>query len=144
MKTGVEEFLKEKRIAVVGVSRTRGFGNLAYKALASQGYEVFPVNSLAETVEGQPCFKSLADIPGRVGAVLSVVPRANTLDVVNDCVRLGIKNVWMTQGSESKEAIDTAQTGKLNVVHNACILMYAQPKSIHRVHRWINKALGLY
>ncbi len=144
MKPGVEEFLAEKRIAVVGVSRSRGFGNEAFKTLASQGYEVFPVNPQAETVEGRPCFKNLADIPGSVGAVLSAVPKSATKGIVDDCQRLGIKNLWITQGSGTKEAIQAAQAAKLNVVHHACILMYAQPKSIHKFHGWINKALGLY
>jgi hypothetical protein len=138
----VEEFLAEKRIAVVGVSRTRGFGNNALRTLASQGYDAFPVNPQAETVEGRKCYRSLSEIPGGVGSVLMVVRPEQTTRVVEECIRLGIKKVWMQQGSESEEAIGAAREGNISVVHHACILMYAQPKSIHRFHRWINKILG--
>jgi predicted CoA-binding protein len=142
MKKGVEEFLAEKRIAVVGVSRKSGFGNQAFRTLAAQGYEVFPVNSEADTVEGKPCYRNLAAIPGSVGGVVTVVPRTSTLSVVKECLGLGIKHVWMQLGSDSLEAIEAAQAGNMNVVHHACILMYAQPKSIHKFHSWINKLLG--
>ena len=142
MKPGVEEFLAEKRIAVVGVSRTRGFGNNALRALAGQGYDTFPVNPQTETVEGRKCYRSLSEIPGGVGSVLTVVRPEQTTRVVEECIRLGIKKVWMQQGSESEEAIGAARAGNISVVHHACILMYAQPKSIHRFHRWINKTLG--
>ena len=142
MKPGTEEFLAEKRIAVVGVSRTRGFGNSIFHALVERGYEVYPVNSQTDTVEGQRCYKSLSELPSGVGAVLTVVRPDQTLKIVEDCLRRGIKRIWMQQGSESDEAIRLAETGDISVVHHACILMYAQPTSIHRLHRWINRKLG--
>ena len=41
----VEEFLTQKKIAVVGVSRKKTkFGNAIYKELRQKGYNVFPVN----------------------------------------------------------------------------------------------------
>src|ERR1017187_6238554 len=48
-----EAFVAEKSLAVVGVSRTRGFGNTLFKHLKHQGYRVFPVNAQAESVEGR-------------------------------------------------------------------------------------------
>ena len=142
MKPGTEEFLAEKRIAVVGVSRTRGFGNTVFRALVERGYEVYPVNSLTDTVDGQRCYNNLSELPAEVGAVLTVVRPDQTLKIVEDCLRRGIKRIWMQQGSESDEAIRLAETGDISVVHHACILMYAQPTSIHRLHRWINRKLG--
>ena len=78
MQPGVQEFLAEKRIAVVGVSRTRGFGNAAWHELTRKGYQVFPVNAGADEVEGQRCWRRLADVPGPPKAVLAVVPPAET------------------------------------------------------------------
>ena len=144
MKPGTEEFLAEKRIAVIGVSRTRGMGNTIFRSLAERGYEVFPVNSLTDSVDGQRCYRSLAELPSPVGGVVTVVRPDQTLRIIEDCVQKGIKRVWMQQGSESPEAIDRAESGGMSVVHHACILMYAQPTSVHRFHRWISKMLGKY
>ena len=142
MKPGVEAFLAEKTIAVVGVSRTKGFGNTVMQSLKERGYRVYPVNSQADTVEGERCYKSLEELPQGVGGVLTVVPPAQTVKVVEECIRLGIKLIWMQQGSESKEGIRLAEANNITLVHHACILMYAQPTGGHRVHRWIWKIFG--
>jgi len=137
-----EDFLAERSIAVVGVSRTKGFGNMAFRELKKKGYHVYPVNQYATVVEGEKCYCSLNDLPGPVGGVLTVVPPAQTEKVVADCVRLGIRRVWMQQGSESQEAIRLCEENGISAVHSACILMYATPTSFHRFHRWVWKILG--
>jgi uncharacterized protein len=143
MRSGVEEFLAGRRIAVVGVSRSRGgFGNLAMRELRRRGYEVLPVNAAADTVEGERCWRSLADLPERPDGALVVVPPPEAAKVVAECVRLGIRHVWLQQGSESEAAVELAQANGLVVVHRACVLMYANPGSIHRLHRWVEQVRG--
>ena len=142
MKPGVEEFLAEKRLAVVGVSRTRGFGNTAWHELRRQGYKAFPVNAAADEVEGERCYRRLADVPGPPRAVLAVVPPAETEKLVDECARLGVKHLWMQQGSESEAAIRAAEAAGLNVVHHACVLMYAEPRGVHRWHAGWRRLIG--
>lgn len=134
MKPGTQEFVAEKRIAVVGVSRTRGFGNIALRELRKKGYQVYPVNANADEVDGLRCYRRLADVPGPPPAVLAVIPPAETEKLVGECVRLGVKKLWMQQGSESEAAIRAAEAAGLSVVHHACVLMYARPTGAHRWH----------
>lgn len=141
MNSAVTDFLSKKSIAVIGVSRGRGFGNTIMRTLSERGYDVVPVNANADTIDGQPCHRSLTKVSAPVEAVVSVVPPLQTLTVVDDCIRLGIKHLWMQQGSESREAILRAEASGINVVHHACILMYASPRGIHRVHRWIHDVI---
>lgn len=136
------EFLSHQRIAVVGVSRSRGFGNTVMRTLVDRGYEVFPINANADAIDGKPCFRSLLTLPEPVDAVVSVVPPIQTLSIVDSCIRLGIKHIWMQQGSESKEAIQRAESAGISVVHHACIIMYAQPTGIHKLHRWLHDKLA--
>ena len=142
MRDAKEEFLSQKSIAVVGVSRSRGFGNMAFRELKKRGYRVYPVNQNAVTVEGEQAYRNLDELPESVDGVLTVVPPDQTERVVADCVRLGIGQVWMQQGSESEEAIRACEEGGVSAVHGACILMYADPASFHRVHRWVWGLLG--
>jgi len=142
MQPGVQEFLAEKRIAVVGVSRTRGFGNIAWHELSRKGYQVFPVNAGADEVEGQRCWRRLADVPGPPRAVLAVVPPAETEKLVGECARLGVKHLWMQQGSESEAAIRAAESAGMKVVHHACVLMYAAPSGVHRWHAGWRRLIG--
>jgi predicted CoA-binding protein len=105
MSTESDVFVAQRTLALVGVSRTRGFGNTLFRHLKRKGYRVFPVNARADTVEGEPCFRRLDDLPEPVDGVVTVVPPAETKNVVEDCARLGIRHVWMQQGSESDAAV---------------------------------------
>jgi uncharacterized protein len=93
-------------------------------------------------VEGERCFRRLDDLPERPDGVVAVVPPARTVEVVNDCARLGIRRIWMQQGSQSEEAIRACRDNGIAEVHGACILMYAAPSSVHGFHRWLWKVLG--
>jgi predicted CoA-binding protein len=73
-----------------------------------------------------------------VGAALIVVPPARSRSLVQECVRLGIRNVWLQQGAESPEAVREARDAGLDCVARECVLMYAHPRGIHRLHRWIH------
>jgi len=143
-KESVRDFLDSKNIAVVGVSRKKSkFGNIIYKELKKKGINVYGVNPNMENIEGDKCYKNLQELEGKIEAVVNVVPPKETLNVVKEANAIGVKNIWMQQGSESAEAIEYCRENDINEVHKECILMFAEPvKSIHGFHRWIWKVLG--
>ena len=66
----VQDFLAQKKIAVVGVSDKRETGcNLAYNKFKENGYQVFPVNPRLSEFEGDPCYPDLKSIPEKPDAV---------------------------------------------------------------------------
>jgi hypothetical protein len=139
MTPAIESFLAERTIAVVGVSRSKGFANRAARALRDAGHSVLPVNDQADEIEGERCYRSLAAIPEAIGAVLIVVPPARSAAVVQECVNLGIRKVWLQQGAESPEATRAAHGAGIDCIHGECVVMYARPRGIHRLHRWIHE-----
>jgi hypothetical protein len=143
-KAAVEDFVAQRSLAVIGVSRGgKKFGNHAFKALKAKGYRVFPINAKAEHIEGERCYPSLKSLPEPVGGVLVVVPPGETEKVVREAAAAGIHRVWMQQGAESDEAIRFCEENGISVVHGECILMFAKPVvSFHRLHRWVWRALG--
>jgi len=143
-KAIVTDFVSQKKLAVVGVSRQgKKFGNMAFRELKAKGYKLLPVHPQAETIEGERCYPSLAALPESVDAVLVVVPPAETEKVVREAAAAGIKRVWMQQGAESPAAIKVCQDNGLSAVHGECILMFAEPAAwFHRAHRWAWKLLG--
>ena len=143
-KAAVQDFIDQKTLAIVGVSRDgKKFGNAAFRELKAKGYRLFPVNPNAEEVEGERCYPSLAALPGPVDGVLIVVRPAETDKVVREAVEAGIPRVWMQQGSESAEAVRYCQGHGVSVVHKECILMFAEPTGLgHRMHRWVWGLLG--
>ena len=62
----VEEFLTGGDWAVVGASQDRRkFGNTVFRELKKRGRRVYPINKNATQVEGEPCYASLAELPGK-------------------------------------------------------------------------------
>ncbi len=140
----IDEFLAQRRLAVVGASRSKGkFGNAAYRALRAAGYRVFAVNPEAGTIEGDPAYPSLAALPEPVGGVLVVVPPEKCEAVVREAEAAGIRYVWMQQGAESDAAIAWCNAHGLRCVDHQCILMFAEPSAwFHRAHRFMRRVTG--
>lgn len=142
-KTAVADFLDQRTLAVVGVSRSgQKFGNRAAAELRRKGYRVIPVHPEAESIEGERCYPSLRNLPERVGGVLVVVPPPQTEKVVREAADAGIRRVWLQQGAESDAAIEYCREHGMSVVHGMCILMFAQPTGAHKLHGWLWKLLG--
>lgn len=142
----IDRFFESRAFAVVGVSADRKkFGNTVFRHMRDAGFTVFPVHPTLETVEGERCYHSVGELPPEVTSVVMVVPPAQTERVIPACVQRGVKSVWMQPGSWSKPAMDAALEAGLHVVEGQCILMFLEPvKSVHRVHRWVNKVVGTY
>ena len=130
VKEAAASFLANKRIAVTGVSRNpQGHGsNIVYQRLRDRGYEVFPVNPNADQVEGDTCYHDLASIPGGVEAVVIGTRPETARPTMEECERLGIKQVWMHrsvgQGSVSPEATAYGREKGITVIDGGCPLMF--------------------
>jgi predicted CoA-binding protein len=130
IKQAATEFLSARRIAVTGVSRTpAGHGsNAVYQRLRTRGYEVFAVNPEADTVEGDPCYHSLAAIPGGVEAVVIGTRPDRAEQTVHECVDLGITQVWMHRsfggGSVDRSATEYGRQHGVRVIDGGCPLMF--------------------
>lgn len=120
----IARFLDLKTVAVAGASRDRSkYGNIVYRRLRDIGIKVYAVNPLAERIEGDPCYPSLARLPDKVQGVVIVVPPAETEKVVRAAAAAGVRWVWMQPGAESRDAVRFGEEHGLRVVWNACILV---------------------
>jgi predicted CoA-binding protein len=142
----IQAFLKLKNIAVIGVSRsTKGFGVAVYNHLKHNGYTVFAVNRKGGFSNSIKLYESLFKIEQQVDGIITIIPPGETEIIIQQAKDLGIDNIWMQQGSQSKNAIEFCEKNKMNYVSDECILMFAEPvKSIHKIHRWVNKITGKY
>jgi uncharacterized protein len=143
-KSAVDNFISQKTFAVVGVSRDkRKFGNTIYTELKKRKYKIYPVNSGANEIDGDKCFASVKEIPEKPDAIILCVKPEKTETVLKEAVEIGIKNIWMQQGSESEEAINYCKENNVNLIHNECVLMFMEPVgSVHKFHRFLWKLFG--
>jgi len=139
----ITKFLNQKTLAVVGVSRSeKKFSYRLFKSLKAKGYQLFAVNPNAKNIDGESCFGNIQSLPQQVNGVVIVVPPNQTEKVVKDAAAAGINHIWIQQGSESEGAIDYCRKSGINVIHNQCILMFAEPSFPHNCHRYVWKVMG--
>ena len=144
----IEDFLAQKRVAVVGVSRDpRDFSRRLLRDLIERGYDAVPVNPHAEEVEGRLCFARIQDITPPVQAALVMTAPEKTGEVVRDCSAAGVTRIWMHRGvgrgAVSAEAMDLCHDHGLHLVAGLCPYMFLLEAGwFHHVHWWFRKSLG--
>lgn len=146
----IEEFLAQKRIAMIGVSRNpKDFSASLFGEMQRRGYDVVPVNPKASEVMGRPSFARVQDIQPPVdGALLMTTPEV-TDAVVSDCAAAGIRRVWMYRaggkGAVSEKALAFCQEHGIQVVPGQCPFMFlAGVGGVHRFHGFVRKIFGTY
>jgi predicted CoA-binding protein len=138
----IAAFLLGKRIAVAGVSRSPSQpANAIYRRLQKTGYEVFPINPNATTVEGATCYPTLEAVPGPVDGVVIATHPAVAADVVSQCASCGIRQLWFHRsfgsGSVSDEALKACADRGLEPIVGGCPMMFCEPVDFgHKCMRW--------
>ena len=125
---------------MAGVSRNgREPSNAIFKRFRSCGYEVFPVNPAATTVEGEHCYPDLRSVPAPVDGVMIATHPNASVDIVRQCAELGINCVWfhrsIGEGSVSAEALATCRASQITPIVGGCPMMYCgQRGHLPQVH----------
>lgn len=140
-RAAIDEFLAQDRLALVGLSRdAKSFSHAVYRELVDHGYDITPVNRWADAIVGEPCVRTIADLPDGIGGVIVMVRSAQAAQVVQECADRGITRVWLHKGvgasSVSDEAIALCRDRGIAVIDGACPLMFVpHPGLVHRIHR---------
>jgi predicted CoA-binding protein len=155
--TLVQDFLAQKRIAVVGVSDKRETGcNLSYRKFKAAGYSVSAVNPRITEFDGDPCYPDLISIPEKPEAVFILTNPKVSEEIVQQCVELGIKHVWMhcmlgtrpglaaSMTSVSPEAVRLCRENGIAVIPGACPNQYLKADIGHAMMRVMFRTLGLH
>jgi uncharacterized protein len=149
-RESIDRFLQQRRIAIVGVSRTpKDFSRAIFDEFRRRGYDVVPVNPNANEIDGVTCYKSVKDISPAVDAALLITTPKVTEQVVRDCAATGVKHVWMQRGegigSVSPEAVAFCEQNGINVVPGQCPFMFLPATPFfHRIHGFVKKLSGSY
>ncbi len=140
----IDEFIAQPSFAVVGVSRNKDkFGSMLFHDMKAKGLKVYAVNPHMDMIEGERCYAGIGALPVKPAAVVIVLPPASTLGVIDDMAALGIRQLWLQQGAESREAEEKALALGMNVVSGECMFMHLPPvESIHGFHRFFRKLFG--
>jgi predicted CoA-binding protein len=136
----IEEFFGSGPIAMAGVSRNpKKFGFAAFKELKEKGLNVIPVNPNAEEIHGVKVYHDIKSLPDNVRGLIVMTGKDQTAGVIREAKEKGIKQIWVQQSAESKDAMKELEGSGVNYVTKECILMHYKPHSIHKFHAAIRK-----
>jgi predicted CoA-binding protein len=141
----INEFLDSQPIALVGVSRNpKKFGYAVFKELKEKGMKLIPVNPQAEEIMGEKTYPNVKMLPPEVQSIIVFTKKDQTASVIRDAKERGIKQIWIQQMADSKEALDELKDSGINFITGECILMHYKPNSIHKFHGGLKKFFGRF
>jgi predicted CoA-binding protein len=151
----VQDFLAQKKIAIVGVSDKRDTGcNLSYRKFKESGYQVYPVNPHITMYEKEVCYPDLKSIPEKVDAVFILASPQVTEQIVQQCADLGIQHVWMhcmmgtkpglatAMTSVSQSAVEICKANGIDVIPGSCPNQFLKPDFGHKLMRGMWSLFG--
>ena len=111
-----------KTIAVVGLSpRVERPSYRVSRAMQGFGYRIVPVRPAVTEVLGEKAYARLSDIPFPVDLV-DVFRNADEVGpIVDECIALGVKRLWLQDGVVNEEAAERARAAGITVVMDRCV-----------------------
>ena len=119
----IRKLLHEVRsIAVVGLSPNpaRPSYRVAH-GLQGFGFRIMPVRPLVSEVLGEKAYPSLESLPELPDIVDVFRAPVHVPAIVESCIKLGIRNLWLQEGVVHEEAAQRACEAGITVVMNRCL-----------------------
>lgn len=109
-------------IAVVGLSPNPARPSFRVaQGLQGFGYRIIPVRPKVDEVLGEKAFPDLESLPELPDIVDVFRAPEFVPDIVESCIKLGIKNLWLQDGVIHEAAAQRAREAGINVVMDRCM-----------------------
>jgi uncharacterized protein len=121
-------------IAVVGLSPNPARPSFRVaKGMLSFGYRTIPVRPLIAEVLGEKAYPDLESLPELPDIVDVFRASVHIPAIVESCIKLGIKRIWLQDGVINEEAAQRANEAGITVVMDRCMWRDAV-KFVTRTH----------
>jgi len=114
----MKPIFEPRAVAVVGAGRQRGkIGAEILHNLIATGFSgpIYPIHPAADEIQGRRAYRRAADVGAPIDLALIVVPAAQVLDAVDDCLAAGARGVCVISAGFS-------ETGPEGAVREAALL----------------------
>jgi uncharacterized protein len=109
-------------IAVVGLSPNPARPSFRVaQGLQGSGYRIIPVRPLVEEVLDEKAYPDLESLPALPDIVDVFRSAEHVPAIVESCIKLGIKKLWLQEGIINEEAAQRAKEAGITVVMNRCM-----------------------
>ena len=116
----IKDFLSTKTMAIAGVSRNpKKFGGAVFKQLTETGFTVYPINPNADTIGEVKCYPDVSSLPGEVDRLFIVTPKKQTLSIVEEANKKGIKKKEKYQNISVHQIENSFDLNILNLLESS-------------------------
>lgn len=119
----IRQLLKQiHTVAVVGLSPNESRPSFRVaRGLQSMGYRIIPVRPMVSVVLGEQAYPDLGSLP-KVPDIVDVFRAAEHVPaIVDDCIRLGVRRLWLQEGIINEAAAIRATDAGITVVMDRCL-----------------------
>ena len=114
---------RAKTIAVVGFSPKPGRASHGVaRQMQRFGYRIIPVRPGISEGLGEKAYPDLASVPDPVDIANVFRSGEYVPEILDQCLKLGIKNIWMQEGAEHEPSAERARAAGMTVVMGRCIM----------------------
>lgn len=119
----IRKLLQEVRsIAVLGLSPNPSRPSFRVaQGLQAKGYRIIPVRPLVDEVLGEKAYPDLESLPELPDIVDVFRASEHVPAIVDSCIKLGIKRIWLQDGVIHEEAAQRARDAGIVVVMDRCM-----------------------
>lgn len=111
-----------RNIAVVGLSPNSDRPSFRVaQGMQELGYRIIPIRPKITAVLGEQAYPDLASVPHRIDLVNVFRAPEHVPAIVDECIALGIKNLWLQDGVIHEKAAQKAKDAGINVVMDMCL-----------------------
>lgn len=115
-------FQEVRSIAVVGLSPNPSRPSFRVaQGLQARGYRILPVRPAIEAVLGEKAYPDLESLPALPDIVDVFRASEHVPEIVDSCIKLGIRRIWLQDGVINEEAALRAQQAGITVVMDRCM-----------------------
>jgi predicted CoA-binding protein len=121
----VEKILRTyDTITVVGASNSEDKpAHYVPEHMQQHGWRIIAINPRAETILGEPVYRTLGDVPEQVGLVDVFRPSEQTPEIARQAVAAGASALWLQLHIASDEARRIAEEAGLLYVEDRCLIV---------------------
>lgn len=119
----INRLLREiHNVAVLGLSPNPGRPSFRVaQGLQSYGYRIIPVRPMVAEVLGEKAYPDLESLPELPDIVDVFRASEHVPAIVDSCIRLGIRKLWLQEGVVNEAAALRAREAGITVVMDLCI-----------------------
>jgi hypothetical protein len=111
-----------RNIAVLGLSPNADRPSFRVaQGMQQLGYRIIPVRPKVSEVLGEQAYAELAGVPHKIDMVDVFRAPEHVPGIVDECIALGIKFLWLQDGVIHEEAALRAQAAGITVVMDLCL-----------------------